>query len=218
MNSKDRTHQAGMVATISLLLCISSSINAQYRPGLYFREDWKEIPAATPVIQEHVSNPLLVLNLYGPGADSIKKSHHDHPADDPYYIWSGLCTGNWAVTLRKKETCADLSSFAKIVWRSKQAGYRQLHIILKLADGTWLVSDQGEGASTDWRIREFNISDITWSALDIQTITEGLPVNNPDLTRVEEIGFTDLMRGGQSVACSRLDWIEVYGKAVKSEK
>jgi hypothetical protein len=26
------------------------------------------------------------------------------------------------------------------------------------------------------------------------------------------------MRGGQSAACSRLDWIEVYGKTVKSEK
>jgi hypothetical protein len=28
---------------------------------------------------------------------------------------------------------------------------------------------------------------------------------------VEEVGFTDLMPGGISAACSRLDWIEVYG-------
>jgi hypothetical protein len=40
--------------------------------------------------------------LYGPGKDSIKKSHHETPPDDPYYIWSGLCTGNWAVTLKQK--------------------------------------------------------------------------------------------------------------------
>jgi hypothetical protein len=31
---------------------------------------------------------------------------------------------------------------------------------------------------------------------------------------VDEIGFTDLMTGGASDACSRLDWIEVYGKSI----
>lgn len=195
---------------IILLSAMSFQCHAQYRPGLFFREDWKEIPAATPVTQAHVANPQLVMSLYGPGADSIKKSHHEQPADDPYYIWSGLCTGNWVVTL-KKSTCADLSSYARIVWRSKQSGFRQLRVVLKLANGSWLISDESEGTSTDWRVREFNLSDITWSALDIQTVTEGPPVKDPDLRCVEEIGFTDLMRGGQSDACSRLDWIEVYG-------
>jgi len=32
---------------------------------------------------------------------------------------------------------------------------------------------------------------------------------------VDEIGFTDLMSGGKSAACSRVDWIEVYGRAVR---
>lgn len=188
--------------------------SAQYRPSLFFREDWKEIPAATPVTQHHVSNADLILHLYGPGADSIKKSHHAQPVDDPYYVWSGLCLQNWAVTLKSKRSFVDLSEYAKIVWRSKQAGLRSLHIILKLANGTWLVSDQCDGQSNDWRIQEFNLSDITWYELDIGDIIEGAPVSHPDLTKVDEIGFTDLMRGGQSVACSRLDWIEVYGKAI----
>jgi hypothetical protein len=39
-------------------------------------------------------------------------------------------------------------------------------------------------------------------------------VTDLDLSRVDEIGFTDLMPGGGSDACSRLDWIEVYGKPV----
>ena len=186
----------------------------EYRPRLFFREDWKEIPAATPVTQEHVANKDLVLSLYGPGADSIKKSHHPRPPDDPYYIWSGLCTGNWAVTLKNPTSYVDLSNFAKIVWRSKQSGLRRLHIILKLADGTWLVSDKCDDVSKDWRVSEFNLADITWYELDIAAVVEGSPVPNPDLSRVDEIGFTDLMRGGWSIACSRLDWIEVYGKAV----
>ena len=43
---------------VSILSC-----SAQYRPGLFFREDWKEIPAATPVTQAHVMNRDLILGL-----------------------------------------------------------------------------------------------------------------------------------------------------------
>jgi hypothetical protein len=91
---------------------------AQDRPGLFFREDWKPIPAETPVTQQHVGNPSLLLALYGPGKAGIRKSHHDKPADDPYYIWSGECKGNWALTLRDKASLVDLTgrleSYTKI--------------------------------------------------------------------------------------------------------
>ena len=207
---------------ISLLAILSSvlacsTISAQERPGLFFREDWKEIPAATPVTQEHVSHPDLLVTRHGPGEAGIKKSHHDRPADDPYYIWSGEAEGNWALSLRNSKSQVDLTGMAKIRWRSKQAGFRMLRIILKTAGGQWLVSDQYDPVSNDWRIREFNIVDIRWRRLDIKKIVEGEWVNTPDLSRIEEVGFTDLMPGGQSVACSRLDWIEVYGRPVKRQ-
>ncbi len=186
-----------------------------YRPGLFFREDWKESPAEIPLNQNHVDNPELLVQLYGAGKDSLKKSNHEQPVDDPFYVWSGLCLENWLVSLKHKEHNVDLTGFAKIRWRTKQAGYRELRIALKLADGTWLVSDQSDGPSKDWRIKEFNIQDIRWRRLDIKRIAEVGAVNNPDLSNVEEIGFTDLMPGGQSASCSRLDWIEVDGKPVK---
>jgi hypothetical protein len=104
---------------------------------------------------------------------------------------------------------------AKIRWRSKQAGFRQLRIILKTASGEWIVSDDCDGFSGDWRTREFNLSDIRWRKLDIQAISEGDWVATPDLSRIDEVGVTDLMTGGNSIACSRLDWIEVYGKSVE---
>jgi len=170
---------------------------------------------ATPVTQEHVANPDLVLGAHGPGKAGIRKSHHDKPADDPYYIWSGVCPANWAVSLRHKTAQVDLTGQAKIRWRSKQAGYRELRIILKLADGTWLVSDAADGPSLDWREHEFNLADIRWRKLNIETIVEGAWADKSNLSRVDEIGFTDLMRGGESAACSRLDWLEVYGKPVK---
>lgn len=186
-----------------------------YRPGLFFREDWKESPAEIPLNQNHVNNPELLVQLYGAGKDSLKKSNHEQPVDDPFYVWSGLCLENWLVSLKHNENNVDLTGFAKIRWRTKQAGYRELRIALKLADGTWLVSDQSDGPSKDWRIKEFNIQDIRWRRLDIKRIAEVGAVNNPDLSNVEEIGFTDLMPGGQSASCSRLDWIEVDGKPVK---
>lgn len=191
-----------------------SGQEAAYRPGLAFREDWKEIDAETPVTQRHINHPELILGLYGPGKDSVKKSHHDKPVDDPYYIWSGTTTGNWALSLAYKDSLLDLSKYGRIRWRSKQFGFRELHIILKLADGSWLVSRESDGYSGDWRIREFIIDDLEWYSLDIVSITELKPVQDPDLSRISEVGFTDLMPGGGSDACSRLDWIEVYAYLV----
>jgi len=185
------------------------------RPGLFFREDFKETPAETPATQAHIANPNLVLALYGPGQEGVKKSHHDKPADDPYYIWTGTCAGNCAVTLRHKGSFVDLTGQAKLRWWTKQAGFRFLRIVLKLADGKWLVSDQYDDASEDWRVREFNFSGIRWRRLDITTVTEDAWEPKPDLGKVDEIGFTDLMSGGQSAACSRVDWIEVDGRPVK---
>ena len=197
-----------------VLLLLAAPVLAQERPGLFFREDWKETPAALPVTQEHVANPNLMMGLYGPGKNLIKKSHHDTPADDPFYIWSGECDGNWALALRHRTAYADLRGLAKIRWRTKQAGFRQLRMILKLANGTWLISDASDGPSNDWRVREFNISDIRWRKLNIDSVIEQEWVDHPDLSRVDEIGWTDLMRGGSSIACSRIDWMEVYAKSV----
>lgn len=205
------------IVTFLLIIAFAGSIVAQesYRPELFFREDWKEIPAEIPLSQKHVNNPDLLVQLYGAGKDSLKKSNHPQPVDDPFYVWSGLCLGNWMVTLKHKSQNVDLTGFAKLRWRTKQFGLRELRIALKLADGTWLVSDLSDGPSKDWRIKEFNIQDIEWHILDPDRIAEIGVAKNPDLSNVEEIGFTDLMPGGKSAACSRLDWIEVDGKPVK---
>ncbi len=189
-----------------------------YRPGLFFREDWKETPAEIPLHQGHLNHPDLILSLHGPGQDSLKKSHHATPPDDPYYVWSGLCTGNWAVSLRYSGLSMNLTGPSKIRWRSKQSGFRELHVVLKLEDGNWLVSRQGDGPSADWRITEFNIPDLIWYELDMDAVTETKRVEKPDLSKVVEVGFTDLMPGGKSNACSRLDWIEVYAYLVRPKQ
>lgn len=201
---------------ISIFVTMVVAIGQEsYRPGLFFREDWKEIPAEIPLNQRHVQNPDLTVQLYGPGRDSLKKSNHDKPIDDPYYVWSGLCLDNWMVTLQNRRQNVDLTGFSKIKMRTKQFGLRELRITLKLTDGSWLVSDQSVGASKDWKISEFNLQDIDWHHLDSERIVEIGPAKDPDISNVEEIGFTDLMPGARSKACSRLDWIEVYGEPIE---
>ncbi len=202
--------------TFLLVLSLTGELMAQnsYRPGLFFREDWKQTPAEIPLNQNHVENTDLTVQLYGAGLDSLKKSHHEEPIDDPYYVWSGLCLENWMVSLKHNSKNVDLTEYSKIKIRTKQSGLRELRISLKLTNGDWLVSDHSVGSSKDWKITEMNIQDIVWHNLDAERITETGVANNPDLSNVEEIGFTDLMPGGASSACSRLDWIEVYGKPI----
>lgn len=191
-----------------------NGLNAQSISNLFFKEDWKETEAALPVTQEHVANADLELSLHGEGKDGVKKSNHPHIPNDPFYVWSGECRGNWAVSLKHTSQNVDLSGPAEIHWRSKQSGFRQLRIILKLSEGIWLVSDDCEDESEDWRSKKFRIAEIHWRELNIDRVIEGNWVDEPDLSNVEEIGFTDLMVGGQSKASSRLDWIAVYGKPV----
>src|SRR5579862_5707540 len=71
-------------------------------PGVLFREDWNHKEPFEEVSQADVANPNLIQTLYGPGGKSVKKRHHGTD-DDPYYIWSGACPANWALTLQHKQ-------------------------------------------------------------------------------------------------------------------
>ncbi len=204
-----------MKNTLLLILLFPFALYSQDRPTRFLFEDFKETPAEIPITQGHLTSAALELGLHGPGKGVIKKSNHEKPLDDPFYVWSGLCEGNWAVSLRHQSSNVDLSRQGKIRWRSKQSGFRNLHVILKLGDGGWIVSEAVDGPSSDWRVREINLADLEWRILDIENILELKAISDPDLSNVEAIGWTDLMRGGGSIACSRVDWIEVDGFAVQ---
>ncbi len=196
------------------------------RPPLFFREDWKLASGLpninTPQEPEHtlfqgdVANPNLEVHLYGDkvGPVAVKQLNNN----DLTYVMTLLCTSNCAITLSDKNNDVDLSGLATIRWRTKISGFHLLHPIVKLADGTWLVGDHATAYSTDWVESEIQLADVRWQPLNIENVVEGRGdkwVDNPNLSRVEEIGFTDLMRGaGHGAPGSRIDWIEVYGKPV----
>jgi len=207
-------------AAVLLFLCLALPAAAQEDnvtpPPLYFREDFREIPAETPITREHILNEDLVLGLHGPGRDMIKKSHHEAPPDDPWYVWSGQCGGTWAVTLSKRGALVDLTD-GGVGWRTKNFD-RVLHVVVGLENGDWLVSSRGTGETPGWHEFTIGLAGMGWKKLDIDTVTAGDAVEKPDLGRVRSIGFTDLMAGGRSASCSRLDWIEVYGREVGKER
>ena len=206
-------HMIVAIVFCTFITGITQAEEDRAKPPLYFREDWKETPPETPVTQAHVNNVNLVLGLHGPGKDMLKKSHHDTPLNDPFYIWSGQCEGTWAVTLTKRGSLVDLTQ-GYVRWRTKNYG-RILRVVVGLDDGGWLVGYRGAGETPDWHDYTIDLTTADWRTLNIETVTVGEKVEKPDLSRVRSVGFTDLEQGGQSASCSRLDWIEVFGRMAK---
>jgi hypothetical protein len=201
-----------------------------HRPPIFFREDFTAPPKShgKPLTQAFIANPNLQLKQYG-AALYVEIAHHEgEPKDDPTFLWTGLTPTSWVVALKEKNNYVDLTGLARIRWRTQQTGFHALHPALKLANGTWLVGEYAEGWTPDWHESEFWPAWIRWRKLDVGNALEaptGTPYENgrweldPDLSKVDEIGFTDLMAGsghGQG-GWSRIDWIEVYGKPVKRE-
>jgi len=182
---------------------------------LLFREDWKTTPAETPITQDHVATKGLILALHGPGKQWIKKSHHDKPADDPFYVWSGQCKASWAFSLRPKQYSIDLSApGAKIRLRTRQSGGHKIYVLIKNSGERWYVSKQSVSSTAEWEENELKVGDLKWSQFDISKVVRGKDEAPASLRMVEEIGLTDLQRGAGSDACSRVDWIAVWGTKV----
>jgi len=192
---------------------------ATRRPPLFFKEEWKQTAAGGehPVTPESVGNPNLELKLYGPSSKEIQLTGAANDENNPIHVWTGTCTGPCAVAFRDKSNMVDLSGLARIRWNTKMSGVHQIRPIVKLADGTWLIGDHADGTTRDWLYSEFSLADVKWLRLDIaQVVTKGTIVDNVDLTKVDEVGFADLMPGSGHGAGGWADvaQVEVYGRPV----
>src|SRR5262245_1784383 len=191
------------------------------RPALFFREEWKQTPAGGEhpvVISEALSNPSLELKLYGPTGKEILMTGSAQDETNPVHLWTGMCTTPCAVALREKNNYADLSGLARIRWVTKVSGFHQVRPIVKLADGTWLVGDHADGSTLDWLQSDFSLAEVRWLRLDITSVvTKGNIVDKPDLSKVDEIGYVDLMPGSGHGPGGWIDVaaIDVFGKPVK---
>jgi len=188
------------------------------RPPLFFREEWKQTAAGGehPVNpSEALSNANLELKLYG---KELLLTGSAQDENNPIHLWTGTCATPCAVALRDKNNFADLTGLARIRWVTKVSGFHQVRPIVKLADGTWLVGDHTDGSTLDWLQSDFSIAEIRWLRLDIAgVVTKGNIVEKPDLSRVDEIGYADLMPGSGHGPGGWIDvaTIEVFAKPVK---
>ncbi len=196
------------------------------RPAVFFSEPWRPLPTppddhgAWPASQGGVSNPNLELKLYGTSGKEIQLVAGRAQSDvTPNNLWTGTTTSPSAAALRDRNNFVDLSgALAKIRWVVRTSGFHQAWPILKLADGTWLVGDRASGAQADFNESDISLADLRWLKLDIaRVVAVGTWIEHPDLSKVDEIGFADLMPGsghgpGGYINVGR---IEVYGKAVK---
>jgi hypothetical protein len=143
------------------------------------------------------------------------------PGTNMSFIWSGVTEGNWAILLKDKNSLLDLTGAAKIRWRQRPRSFHVLRPLVKLTDGTIYIGDYGEPGSTYWRETEFYPSDIPrWRQMNPETadmMRNANWKNSIDLSKVDEIGFTDLSRGAGHGAegNSAVDWVEVYGQPIK---
>ena len=188
------------------------------RPPLFFREEWKQGASGGehPVTADSLANPNLELTLIVP-AGQIELTGTPGDENNPVHVWSGLCTTPCGLALRNRQSLADLTGLARIRWTTKMSGYHQIRAVVKLADNTWLVGDLANGSPRDWLVSEISFADLRWMKLDItRAVATGTTVDHPDLSKVDEIGFVDLMpaSGHGPGGWSDVAQVEVYAKSV----
>ncbi|MES2605906.1 MAG: hypothetical protein V4603_13295, partial [Pseudomonadota bacterium] len=177
---------------------------------LLINETWKRAPEAVQLSQDAVTNPALQLTVYGKAPEVNSEGGTPH-------VWTGLCIPACAVTLKLKDSYADLSGKARIKWYSKTSGFHQIRPVVKLADGRLLAGDFVDAFTYDYRTVEFYLAEVKWLLLDEATLTgKGQLLPTVDLSKVDEVGFVDLTPGsGHGFGgFSNVGWIEVYGKPV----
>lgn len=191
-------------------------------PPLFFRETWKQEREGLqfPVGPEVVSNPNLELKLYGASAKELLVTGNSK--SPVIWLFNGLTTTPIAATLRHKDSYVDLSGAAKIRWTIRTSGFHVMRPVVKLADGTWLIGDRADSSPAYFNEIEYSLANIRWLPFDAERVvtknqTDGQWIDRPDLTKVDEIGYADLMPGsGHGFGgWASLGAISVYGTPVK---
>src|SRR3954463_4767135 len=125
---------------------------------LFFSETWKQTGLERDVDKDVLSNPNLELHLYGPTSKQMQIAPTTpNTRQDPPNLWTGICNGPVAATLRDKSNYVDLTGRAKIRWQTRSAGFHVVRPVIKLADGTWLVGDWADGSRGTGQLTEAEV-------------------------------------------------------------
>jgi hypothetical protein len=189
------------------------------RPALLFKEEWKQPPYTGTLndenrraTQDAVTNPRLELKLYGPESRNVGVYNHEGRFD----VWTGVVPSPVAIMLRDKTSYADLTGLARLRAIVRTLGLHVIHPVVKLADGTYLAGSRSIDTEGEFLQTEVAFGAMRWHKLDPQKVVTTVEVKNPELTKVDEIGFVDLAPGGGHgiAGAFNLSALELYAKAV----
>ena len=208
-----------IIGTIGTVVLLASSSFAQpapvVRPPLLFKESWKLVPhegalsddnqRISPVV---VGNSQLELHTYGQAAASILSWEHEGRID----LWTGLAASPVAVTLRDKSHYIDLRGLARLRAILRTNAIQVLYPVLKLADGTLVVAKHGIVTDGEFLQVEVAFGGLKWFRLDPEKVLVKAEYKNPDLSKVDEVGFATLApNGGHGIAASaNISTVELY--------
>jgi hypothetical protein len=189
-------------------------------PSSLFREVWKQ-PSYTGdltdekrrVTQEAVTNPALELKVYGQDSRNIEVYNHETRFD----LWSGMTTSPTAITVRMRNSYMDLTGNARLRSIVRTQALHTLHPVVKLADGTMLAGSPSIYTDGAYLQVETVLGGGTrWYKLDPDRVVTTVEVKNPDLTKVDEVGWVDLAPGGGhgNAGWYNVSTFEVLGTAV----
>lgn len=140
-----------------------------------------------------VTNPNLEVQAYGDGKNILVAIGRNET--DPH-TFDGLCERPCGMTFRDKNNYFDLTGKAKIKWTTIVSGFHRVQPLIKLADGTLLIGNQADGSVADWHQSEVSLNEVRWLKLDpTRGVTLGVWVERPNLSKVDEVGYFDVIPG-----------------------
>lgn len=190
------------------------------RPPLLFKEEWKQPPYTGELndenrraTQDAVTNPVLELKLYGTDSKNVGVYNHEGRFD----VWTGVVASPVAIMVRNKSSYLDLTGLARLRAIVRTLGLHVISPAVKLADGTYLAGSRRVDTEGEFVQTEVAFGGMRWHKFDPQKVVTGVEVKSPDLSKVDEIGFADLLPGsghgwGGFVNVARF---EVFGRPVK---
>lgn len=190
---------------------------------LAFRAEWRpaEVPGRQePLSQSRLAGTQLLLHMYGSYLPEGFLFSHQFPEQVPH-VFNGLCQVTCALMISDKDSYVDLSGLGKVRMVSFINGLHQVRVVLKLADGTMLMSDQVIAPSSDYRVSELVMRDIRWRRMNQDRVVEDpdgkwFEPGTADLSKVDQVGWTDMSPGIShgSGGYANVGWIEAYGPLV----
>jgi hypothetical protein len=189
------------------------------RPALLFREEWKQPPYTGDlndenrrVTQAAVGNPSLELKLYGADAHNVGVYVHEGRHD----LWNGIVTSPYAATLRDRNNYIDLTGLARLRWIVRTQSLHVVHPVVRLADGALLAGSHADSTEGEYLESEMGFGNQHWFKLDPQKVVASAEVKNPDLGKVDEIGWVDLAPGGGhgNAGWVNISVVELFAKPV----